>query len=70
MDYRNSLIENNKIIYSLIDEVKKLKDIQQPLKEIKGGNNYFDMIKMIGFLIGLFIFNIIYRKRLFDGNNF
>jgi acid phosphatase family membrane protein YuiD len=60
MDYRNSLIENNKIIYSLIDEVKKLKDIQQPLKEIKGGNNYFDMIKMIGFLIGLFIFIIIY----------
>lgn len=70
MDYRNSLIENNKIIYSLIDEVKKLKDIQQPLKEIKGGNNYFDMIKMIGFLIGLFIFIIIYRKRLFYGNNF
>jgi len=63
MDYRNSLIENNKIIYGLIDEVKKLKNI--------GGNdkNNYDNImiliaKIIGILIGLML--ILYLFYYFE----
>ena len=57
-NYRNLLIENNKIIYGLIDEVKKLKNI--------GGDNDnnkinydFNLLKSICFVLGVIGFLLI-----------